>query len=182
MGHSGSFGVSDVYETVATLEWEGIYAQLALLCHRVKMTNREAQVVNLYCRGMSYRQIGHTLGMKNPKTTKGLLRRHLHHAVSKIETYLPSLQYDRQKYLRDLLECLRNRRLGGEPPRVLYDSNGREVGARAKPFGTRPEDLLEWSPEEVIYCLADRLQQEYQRRLEKNNSGGIDKKRYTPRE
>lgn len=59
MGHSGFFSLD-----AAGQEWTG-FRTLAILCSRARVTNIQAQVLLLWCRGLSYVEIANTLSLSS---------------------------------------------------------------------------------------------------------------------
>lgn len=143
MGHSGWFKVSEA----SGPEWAR-HPDLAEVSEAAGLTVREAQVVLLFCLGLSYRAIGATLALSKHKAQVG---RYLWRATVKLGRAHPQPRVDGRAWANDVLLCLRNRRQGGSPPTPLIgkDDLGRtRVWCyRSRPFGTVPEDLCRLSQE-----------------------------------
>ena len=119
-------------------EWQGWFAVLREAAEVAGCTETEKRVLNLACRGFGTYRISRILGMR-----RCLPARHLHNCAEKLERAFPRVGAERGRdWVYALLECVRNVGLGGEPARAIYDLNGRQVCARARPFGTVAEDLL----------------------------------------
>lgn len=111
-------------------EWSGhSFSRLARLCELARLTNREAAILNLYCRGLSLRQMGELLSIERFKI---VVWRSLHRSVNKIVEAgaWGSGASDRRRLVGDVLLVMRRRRTGHVPAPV-YDERGREVAVRA---------------------------------------------------
>jgi DNA-binding CsgD family transcriptional regulator len=130
----------------AQAEWGGYpYDRLARICEAGGLTEREARVLNLYCRGLSFRAMGEVLGIRRYRV---IVWRHLHRAVEKLASVRERERGARREWFRFILECVRNVRQGEAPPTLACDENGRPVTLRARlvsvdDLAGRGEDLFE---------------------------------------
>lgn len=117
-------------------DWRG-YGSLARLLEERELTNRQAQAVLLYTRGLGYAEIGRVLGADRQNAYDALRT-----GVRRLIRHRPELRDRRRRWIRALLDCFKNRRGGGKQPPRIEDENGRVVTVRA-PVVT-PDDFLTW--------------------------------------
>ena len=105
MPHSGHFSGSTLGE-----EWTR-YERLAELCALAGLTNREAECVLLWCRGMGWAEMGRTL-----KSAGTNCRRDFWRAVDRIAATFPMLaDTSQQAWAKVILVCFRNHLPGNQP-------------------------------------------------------------------
>lgn len=140
MAHAPFRAVDHVLED----EWQGeFYARLAGLCERVKLTDMDARRLNLYCRGLTLRQIGTHLGI--PGNYRMKVGRSLLKFRRKAGRLLWPGHPDRWRFACDLLECLRNERVPDLPAYLADEERpwpGRGI-VTADDLCERPGELLE---------------------------------------
>lgn len=94
-------------------EWQGeFYAHLAGFCERLRLRDRDAQILNLYCRGLPLVAIGEALGIVHyRKALSRCLHRCAEHYARAVRASgnIDDLTYLAQRrWFWVLLECIRN--------------------------------------------------------------------------
>jgi hypothetical protein len=121
MGWTGRFEAKNL-----PVEWAG-YQGLAELMELRLLTNRQAQVILLYCRGFGPTQSGKILGTARQDVNKAL-RVGVKHLVAGN----PVLIDIRRRWAKALLHCYANRRGGCSNATLIFDGHGQLVSLRAK--------------------------------------------------
>lgn len=136
MSYSGKFLASSLPP-----EWRG-YQSLTARMEQRELTNRQAEVILWYCRGLGFAEIGRIVGTERSNVHKALRI-----GVRRLVGPYPELRRIRSLWTAALLKCFRNRRGGkGNPPEVL-DRFGQLVSLRARVLTA--DDFEVWRP---IWC------------------------------
>lgn len=99
-------GLFTAVEHVLEPEWQGeFYTRLAGLCEQVKLRDRDAQILNLYCRGVALPDIGLAMGIVQYRTA---VWRCLHRCAQKLALPYRAGYEERRLWVWWLLECIRN--------------------------------------------------------------------------
>lgn len=99
-------GVFVAGEHVTEPEWQGkFWTLLAAQCELWRLPDRDAQILNLYCRGLPLKAIGLALGIEHHRMAVCRLRRRLRRSVGRLTGGDPA----RRRWVFLVLECIRNR-------------------------------------------------------------------------
>jgi hypothetical protein len=129
MSFSGYFAA-----TSAPSDWQD-YPTLARICEAAELTNRQAEVVLLYCaRQRTYAEIKTILGIPWKEVWRALkaANTHLRRRFPILGLILERLQSGQDDESFTILQCLRNVVSTGRVPVFIYDDSGRQVTVRAR--------------------------------------------------
>lgn len=129
------------------------YGTLNDQCAAAGLTGRQTQVLLSVARGRSNAEISAALGISEGAVAQAIVA-----GTRKLEDAFGEVRGMSGLEARDLLECMFKRSCS-KPREVVYDRNGRVVGAKAKAFGMLPEDITR-RPKgtQVLLELVCRLQ------------------------